>query len=126
MNTEPSFNKRRLQNGERYTFYLTNGRTIRGTYDHYLDWDRVRNKGYQLSNFSISPGYGQPFGETQYGRMSSGLDMVNKVTQYNIGPGTEDVNKVINSFYGGRKSRKSRKSRKVKTKTRQLKYKKRK
>jgi len=110
MNTEPSINKRNLRNGERYTFYLTYDDIIRGTFDHYVNWNGVPNDGLQISNFSISPGDGQPF-QNQDGLLTAGLDDVNKVTQYNIGPGT-DVNKVINSFYGGRKSKKSKKSRK--------------
>ena len=107
MITEPSINKFHLRNGERYTFYLNNGHIIRGTFDHYVFWDQVPNNGIQISNYFTSLGNQDPF-VNQTGLLNLGLDDINIVSYYNIGP-ESDVNTIINSYYGGIKYKKNSK-----------------
>ena len=123
MDTQPSISKFNLSMGDRYTFYLYDGRMIRGTFDEYIFWGGP-NKGIKISDYVETLPNTKQF-EREDGTRHLGLVDITKVTKFN---GTDIAESI--EFSGGRKYRKSRKYKKLrqtkkskKVKTRRLKYK---
>ena len=107
MNVENDVNPATLRPGERYKFYLNDGRDFRATFRNYLNNLGVPNSGISLNNVDNSP---------PNMRLTMPVNFVARITQSGIGP-NQDTTSHINSFLGGKRKRKTRKIKRRNKKT---------
>jgi hypothetical protein len=113
-----------LRVGERYTFYINDGDVIRGELDSYLSENGIPRTALRIKNFVRND---EKFSTGILINPINGVIGINRVTQNNIGPAGTGVNRVINSFLGGKrrtgrnKKNKSRKNSKRYRKSRKIK-----